>query len=334
MSLNLNSQNCSGAGSSYRDAVTFDPSWIYGCRTGTSCNGGVAFDNRPSCEVEYAIDNCAFLDSSLNPANLARDVWFKFFPTEKKVTISTLQNISFVYTLQIFKHNSICSNMEQIGVTTTSGPSSGAIISFDSLDISQEYYIRIIGNAHVNSQRTGQFCFCGTTGIGFQPLESEKVFCQISNLQGKPYLNWSTNSIYNSKQIEIERLMINSPNSQFETILTLNDLDLFQISDFIDFNCNNNAVYRLKLTKNDNSIIYSDLLYFVIENQFEVEENNNSIIKLNINICQSISIINFMGQIVFDKKFDSEENIIDISYLSPGVYFLTNKSKSFKFIKY
>jgi hypothetical protein len=50
--LSLNSLQaqalCPGGGVNFSSAVMFQPSWIQGCLTGTSCNGGTEMDNRSS----------------------------------------------------------------------------------------------------------------------------------------------------------------------------------------------------------------------------------------------------------------------------------------------
>lgn len=44
-------QLCPATNSTFSTAVLFDPNWILGCNSGTSCVGGTTFDNRTACEA-------------------------------------------------------------------------------------------------------------------------------------------------------------------------------------------------------------------------------------------------------------------------------------------
>ncbi|MES1226528.1 MAG: hypothetical protein ABUT20_64230, partial [Bacteroidota bacterium] len=100
LALPAKSQVCPGGGVNFSSAVTFDPAWIYGCNTGTSCNGGVAFDNRTACEPTAAMDACAPAPSCGNISNDGSDIWFKFYPTGPTATISCFQHTSLVIGVQ------------------------------------------------------------------------------------------------------------------------------------------------------------------------------------------------------------------------------------------
>src|SRR5882757_308461 len=157
-------QLCPGGGTSFASAVTFDPSWIYGCNTGTSCNGGISFDNRVACQPTTAMDACAPNPSCGTPSHDASNVWFKFFPTGTSATISCFQNTSLVIGIQAFSGSS-CGALAEMGCALSGGPSSGVQLSLTGLSPGTLYYFRIFGSAGPVSQRTGVYCFCGTTGL-------------------------------------------------------------------------------------------------------------------------------------------------------------------------
>lgn len=157
-------QLCPGGGVNFSSAIMFDPAWIYGCATGSSCNGGVALDNRPACEPTIAMDACAPLPSCGVPGNMASDVWFKFYPTYSAVTISCIQNTSFVLGVQAFD-GAACGSLTEIGCALAGGPSSGVQLTLSGLQMGKLYYFRIFGSSHTTPQRTGLYCFCGTTGL-------------------------------------------------------------------------------------------------------------------------------------------------------------------------
>jgi hypothetical protein len=142
----------------------FDPAWIYGCATGTSCNGGVNFDNRHSCEPTIPLDVCAPQPSCGVTVNNASDIWFKFYPTFSNVVLSCVQNTSLVIGIQAFD-GSGCGALTEIGCALAGGPSSGVQLALNGLQTGKLYYFRIFGSSHSTPQRTGLYCFCGTTGL-------------------------------------------------------------------------------------------------------------------------------------------------------------------------
>src|SRR5688500_17474388 len=145
--------------------VTFDPAWIYGCNTGTSCNGGVNFDNRFSCQPTTAMDACAPAPTCGTAANNGSNIWFKFYASASTVTISCFQNTSFVIGVQAFSGEATCGSLTQIGCAIAGGPSSGVNLTISGLTVGELYYYRIFGSSVPISQRTGIYCFCGTTGL-------------------------------------------------------------------------------------------------------------------------------------------------------------------------
>ncbi|HSC38289.1 MAG TPA: T9SS type A sorting domain-containing protein [Chitinophagaceae bacterium] len=197
-------QLCPGGGTSFASAVTFDPAWIYGCNTGTSCNGGVSLDNRVACLPVITLDACAPLPSCGIPLNTASNVWFKFFPTGTTATISCFQNTSLVIGIQAFS-GSTCGALTDMGCALSAGPSSGVQLPLSGLHPGTLYYFRIFGSAGPVSQRTGLYCFCGTTGLNNIVLP--KV---ISGFSGQAAgngieLNWDVAAAAGGDLFEAER---------------------------------------------------------------------------------------------------------------------------------
>jgi hypothetical protein len=197
-------QMCPGGGADFASAVSFDPAWIYGCNTGTSCNGGLTFDSKIACQPTTAMDACAPAPSCGNSSNNASNVWFKFFPTGPTAMISCFQNSSFVIGIQAFS-GSTCGALTEIGCSLAGGPSSGVQLNLSGLQPGKLYYFRIFGSAGPVSQRTGIYCFCGTTGlsnivlpIGFTGFGGKAV-------NGKINLMWMASSTDNNQSFEIER---------------------------------------------------------------------------------------------------------------------------------
>lgn len=163
--LPLQAQVCPGGGVNFNVAVPFDLTWIYGCNTGTSCNGGVAFDNRISCQPTTSLDACAPPPSCGTAGWNASNVWFTFYATGTTALISCFQNTSLVLGIQAFSGGPSCGSLTQIGCAVSGGPSSGVQLALSGLHYGQLYYFRIFGSANPVSQRTGLYCFCGSKGL-------------------------------------------------------------------------------------------------------------------------------------------------------------------------
>ncbi|HTL10381.1 MAG TPA: hypothetical protein VL307_19035 [Chitinophagaceae bacterium] len=159
-------QVCPGGGSNFSSAVSFDPAWIYGCNTGTSCNGGVAFDNRNACEPITSMDACAPAPICGVLGNSGSDIWFRFYASNATALISCFQNTSLVLGIQAFSGGLTCGSLVTIGCALSLGPSSGVQLRLNGLQPGTLYYFRIFGSANPVSQRTGLYCFCGSTGLG------------------------------------------------------------------------------------------------------------------------------------------------------------------------
>lgn len=163
--LPLKAQVCPGGGVNFNVAVPFNLAWIYGCNTGTSCNGGVAFDNRISCQPTLSLDACAPPPSCGTTGWNASNVWFTFYATGPTALISCFQNTSLVLGIQAFSGGPSCGSLTQIGCAVSGGPSSGVQLPLSGLNYGQLYYFRIFGSANPVSQRTGLYCFCGSRGL-------------------------------------------------------------------------------------------------------------------------------------------------------------------------
>lgn len=199
-------QVCPGGGPNFSLAVPFDPAWIYGCNTGTSCNGGVAFDNRVACLPITAMDACAPAPSCGTPSRDASNVWYTFFASSSTARISCFQNTSLVLGVQAFRGGPTCGSLTELGCALSSGPSSGVQLNLSGLTAGTLYYFRIFGSATPVSQRTGLYCFCGSTGLNtyliLPALVSQFTAQRFSH---KIQLGWTIGSNPNNEVYYVER---------------------------------------------------------------------------------------------------------------------------------
>jgi hypothetical protein len=197
------SQQCPGGGTTFATAVVFNQAWVSGCLTGTSCNGGIEFDNRAACEPTTAMDGCGPAPTCTSATN-GSDIWFSFYATSPSVTINVIQSISFIASIQAFS-GSACGGLTQIGCALAGGPSSGVSLTLSGLSTGQQYYYRIFGSSNSASQRTGVYCFCGSVGLGSSVLPVQLSSFKAINNQNRISLSWSTATETNNQKFEIER---------------------------------------------------------------------------------------------------------------------------------
>lgn len=192
LSLRAESQVCLG-NTDYSTVVFFDPAWLYGCSTGSSCSGApTALSNLAACEPVQALEACAPAPSGCGTAQKGSDLWFRFFALADTALISVIQNTSFVASIQAFSGNPVCDSLVQIGCATASGPSSGVKLYLNGLNVNEIYWFRVFGTATNVSQRTGNFCFCGSVGLSNTTLGNLFSYFTARSQEGIVSLRWET----------------------------------------------------------------------------------------------------------------------------------------------
>lgn len=262
-SLISTAQLCPGGGTNFSNAVFFDLAWIWGCTTGTSCNGGTTFDNRAACEPTTAMDPCAPAPTCGNYADMGSDIWFKFYATDTVVNINVLQNVSFFTSVQAFSGGPGCGSLTEIGCIIAGGPSQGALLTLHGMTKGAIYYFRVFGTSVPVSQRTGVFCFCGSTGMAnYFVLPLQILSLNAEALGSMVKLKWTTTDQVNSSRFDIERstdginFTVIGSNSAIPTGASLNNTYSF-LDPSPAFNAN---FYRLKMANIDGSYAYSKVI--------------------------------------------------------------------------
>jgi hypothetical protein len=320
-------QLCPGGGTNFNSAITFDPAWIYGCATGTSCNGGVNFDNRFSCEPTITLDACAAAPTCVIPAQTASDIWFKFYPSFANVTLACIQNTSMVIGIQAFS-GSTCGGLTQIGCALAGGPSSGVQLNLTGLTPGQLYYFRIYGSSHSNPQRTGLYCFCGTTGIQttILPLSLETLKGAVRG--NSVELSFEKPSPDDMGVYEIEH---STDGTTFQSIYRMSNQSIAAGSNKIvfvhspaGFSVN---YYRLRRS-NGVARQYSTLVLKIHLQSKAWQVSDDRINRqLNIEVFKNtrISIAEISGRIVRSSSLPPGLHRVSTASLSPGIYIVSNK---------
>jgi hypothetical protein len=303
-------------------AVTFDPAWIYGCNTGTSCNGGVNFDNRATCQPTTAMDACAPAPTCGVNANSGSNIWFKFYAASTTVTISCFQNTSFVIAIQAFSGGPTCGSLTQIGCAIAGGPSSGVNLTMTGLTVGQLYYYRIFGSATPVSQRTGIYCFCGSTGLDYYILAKG-----LSSFKGYPNdqsvkLTWEvTGDIASAYDIEVS-----SDKVMFNTVGTVNSsYNRRNYSfDFLPGN-SNDLYYRLRYINADGEITYSPVLKLkvkgTVSESFTYFQKSRQL-RIHLEQDAQYMLCSVPGTVMQQFSLKRGDNLVPVKVLPGGVYFL------------
>lgn len=328
-------QLCPGGGTTFSSAVVFDQSWISSCSTGTSCNGGVEFDNRSSCEPTTSVDLCAQSPSCTSTTN-GSDIWFKFYANSTTASIKVIQNVSFVASIQAFTDGLGCSDLTQIGCVVSNGPSGGVTLSLSELTPNALYYFRVFGSANNQSQRTGTYCFCGSVGLNSTSLPIILTSFDVKSEQNSVLLSWHTSSELNNKYFEVQR---NKGENNFQTIGIVKGKGSNYISADYTFTDNNpnpgKNLYRLKQVDLENKSEYSKIVVANVtfgENLFLASNFVKE--KLTVQSLQISNgkIFNEQGQLIRNISIKKGANEFSVRDLSSGFYFIqsdTNESLRF-----
>jgi hypothetical protein len=319
-------QLCPGGGSNFVTAVSFDPSWIYGCNTGTSCNGGVAFDNRSACIPVTALEACAPPPTCGAAGNSASNVWFTFFATSPAAIISCFQNTSLVLGIQAFSGSAACGSLTQIGCALAGGPSSGVQLSLSGLLPGKLYYFRIFGSANPVSQRTGLYCFCGSTGLGSFNILPLVVSSFTANISGAGVnLDFTIEDTENIQSLDIEK---STDGANFSRVLTIpmatgTHKKSFRFTDRSPAKGNN--YYRIKLFSADGHAAYTKLVTATTgqQNDFIVMGNQ---VRHSVRLAVKSPVIAFLvdvaGHVLKTLQLNPGNQIVSVEQLGNGLYFL------------
>jgi len=328
---------CPGGGRTFSAAVTFNQSlWTSACLNGTSCTGGIQFDNRSSCEPTTAMEACGPDPSCSTPSENGSDLWFKFYATGSTATIEVIQAANpFVAAIQAFSGGS-CGTLAEIGCAKAPGTTGGVTLNLSGLTVNQLYYYRVFGSSSAAGQRTGTFCFCGSSGLGSLAalpvlLTSFTALVEKNNVK----LSWHTASEPNNKYFELQHSI---DGNNFITIANLPSKGAAGISSDYSF-IHTKAMkginyYRLKQVDVDGGFKYSDIItikmnYGNLISLFPNPAKEKLVIQSSVNA--NAFLVNESGQLLQTITLVIGSNEIALSKLKAGVYFLRLNSEIQKF---
>jgi hypothetical protein len=311
-------------------AVTFDPAWVYGCNTGTSCNGGVNFDNKAACQPTTAMDACAPTPTCGVAANNGSNIWFKFYAAATTVTISCFQNSSFVIGVQALKGGPTCGSLTQLGCAVAAGPSSGVNLTLSGLTVGQLYYYRIYGSSAQTSQRTGLYCFCGTVGVQNYVLAAGLKSFTGKTDKGSVRLNWDFDPESMPSEFNVE---FSSDQRMFNTVATVRSLaGKNEYSFTFNPNDNHDLYYRIRYVNTSGEVEYSPVLKLKITGTTSGEKftviNGSRQLRIYTEHPTSFILCNSAGTVLQSYSLTAGEHVVSVRGLAAGVYFIKNVNSS------
>lgn len=332
VSNEVSAQGCPANNGTFATATLFAPNWITGCTNGSSCSGTpTTFDNRTTCQAITAMDACAPSPSCGTDANNASDLWFKFYATGTTATISVNPSVSMKSAIQVFSVNQTtftCASLVEIGCNLATSVSTGSLVNLTGLTTGNLYYYRTFGSAAVASQRTGTFCFCGSSGLFNAALAANLNSFSAGAINNNINLRWSTSAGSTALSFELERSYDGIRFTNVSTI-TANSSSLntksYLYTDMGQFQ--SRIFYRLKTNNITGQPEYSRIIRLsqYSKSSFELQTNIvKDILNIEANESIIIQIVNSTGSLYLSKTLQPGLNSINIKSLPNGSYFIKN----------
>ena len=316
---------CPGGGTTFSNAVFFDPAWISGCSTGVNCNGTpTLFDNTTTCEPTTAMDACAPAPSC-TPNTNESDLWFKFYAltTTATIVINNSGN-SWLSAVEVFSGGPACGGLTQIGCGVGSSPNATVTVPLSGLTPGGLYYMRTFGSSNQAVQRVGLLCFCGTVGLTSTPLALSLSNFSATAQNSIVNLKWTTAPGDDSRTFDIERSI---DNINFTTVNTVNAAgSSYQFND--QPSVHKVILYRLRSTAITGRIQYSKVIAVNVGGKAAFSLRSNMVSSnVTIDATESIAvkIINATGTVLSSHQLKQGFNQVDVSTLPNGVYFVRSE---------
>jgi hypothetical protein len=271
------------------------------------------------------MDACAPTPTCGTASNNASDIWFKFYANSTTAKISCFQNTSFVIGVQAFNGGPTCGSLVEIGCALAGGPSSGVQLTLTGLTVGQLYYYRIYGSSPQQSQRSGIYCFCGSTGLDNYVLASG-----LKSFKGTPdeqsiKLTWEVSNDNTPMEFNVQASSDKRIFNTITTIRTSHNRELYSFS--FEPGNNRDLYYRLRYLSSSGEVEYSPILKLKIKGSVESSFTylkESAQLKINLDKPASFVLFTTSGKAIETYSFSPGEQIISTRKFAPGVYFLKN----------
>lgn len=187
------------------------------------------------------------------------------------------------------------------------------------------YYFRVFGSDAQASQRSGTFCFCGSTGLSNSsvlPINLNSFTAAAQN--NIVTLKWNVDISSDARMFEVQR---SENGTAFSTIQTLvkSGTD-YEINDMPAGIGRSIIYYRLKSTNISGAVEYSKIISLNIKGKAALSINptivRGSFLEIECIEAIKVNIISAEGKKTTSSYLVAGHNHINISYLSNGIYYL------------
>jgi hypothetical protein len=274
------------------------------------------------------MDACAPAPTCGTAANNGSNIWFKFYASATTVTISVFQNTSFVIGVQAFNGGPTCGSLSQIGCTVAGGPSSGANLTLTGLTIGELYYYRIYGSSGPVTQRTGIYCFCGTTGLDNYVLASGLKSFKGYGAERSVKLTWEVANDQVPEQFDVET---SSDKILFNTIGTVTAYNRRDYSFTFTPGDNQELYYRLRFTSTSGDVIYSPTLRLktkVDDAEFITYFQKTRQMRIRLQKNGTYILCGVPGNVVQQFALRAGDNLVTLKDIPNGIYFVKDANGS------
>lgn len=315
-----------GGGTTFATAVTFNQSWLVGCPS-----GGVSLCNTAACEPTTAMDACGGAPSCAT-GTTGSDVWFKFFAQSATTSITVNSTSAFDIAIQAFS-GSTCGGLTQIGCADLQGNNQPETVNLTGLTAGTEYYFRIFGATNAVGARTGNYNFCGSTGLGSSALPVAVSSLKLTTNNNKQCISWVTDG---ERDIEEYQVEYSNDGILFTTIgsVAATNNAATHSYEFCDAVSRTKGLYRIKTIEQSGQTKFSYSIR-IQSSAFKTARLYPAPVTDIVHIELpgderdiSYTIINSFGQTEQTGKLN-ENRTVNVHMLKSGAYFIRLTSKEF-----
>jgi hypothetical protein len=209
------------------------------------------------------------------------------------------------------------------------GPSSGVNLTMTGLTPGELYYYRIFGSSGPIAQRTGLYCFCGSTGLENYVLASGLTSFKGYAADETVKLTWEIQSESAPSEFSVEMSSDQTMFYQAGTVRTSHNRTDYSFT--ISPGTSENMYYRLRFVNRAGEVTYSPMLKLktksVPSGVFTLLQKNRQV-RVHLEKEASFLLCGVSGSVMQQFQFKKGDNVATIRSLPRGIYFMKNVSSA------
>jgi len=216
-----------------------------------------------------------------------------------------------------------CASSVEIGCDVAAGVSSESTVTLTGLTAGTLYYYRVYGSATVASQRTGTFCFCGSTGLSNSPAAVDLHMFSAMKQDNNVLVKWKTSSTSDAISYQLER---STDGRNFLQVAFLNAVASHEYQ-FLDQPVERQLIfYRIKSQNPAGRTDISRIITIDLSGTTLIIKPTvvNGVLQIQSAENIGIKILNSTGSLITTNNLKKGVNQIDVSGFSTGIYYVMN----------